>query len=538
MTPATYLRYSTDKQREASCDDQLRNVQTFCTREGWPMPAVYKDEATSGTTLTRAGLDALISAADRKAFDVLIVDDQSRLGRNYEIPLIIERMKFFDIRVIAINNGIDTSRDGYDLLVCMNNMMDVKTIKDTAQRTHRGQTGQVLQGRSAGGRSYGYTSQAIDDGFIKTIVPEQATIVLRIFTEYAAGHGLREIANRLNAEGIPSPGGKRWRTSTLYADPNRGTGLLCNPLYNGQYIWNRSEWRKHPDTGNYSQRQKPQSEWHIIDAPQLRIIPPALWHQVQTRIASTRNHTRVQISTGKHHGGRPAQHILSGLLKCQCGARYIIVNRNRYGCSARRASGHSACSNKLTVDRTLAEQKILAGIKTQLATEANYKKFESRVRALLKQRQPNTTALQRQLATASTKRDNIIKAIEAGIITPSTSAALKAAETTIEQTQQTIAQAQKNQPAAILPRARDIYKQLVDQLENATDKHTIRRAVRELIGEIELIPEPDQQYLVAKITGHSTMAGRLSMVAGAGFVCLPTVLVIPLAGADCGTGGG
>jgi hypothetical protein len=420
----------------------------------------------------------------------------------------------------------------------MNNMMDVKTLKEIAQRTHRGLTGQMLKGKSAGGKSYGYTSQAVEDGYIKTILPEQAAIVQRIFTDYARGKPLRQIANQLNADAIPSPSGKRWRTSTLYADPARGTGILCNPLYNGEYIWNRSEWRKHPDTGKRTPRQRPQSDWQTQAAPHLRIIPAELWQRVQARIAATRNRTRVQISAGKHHGGRSAQHILSGLLKCQCGASYIIINRNRYGCGARRANGHGVCSNALTVDRTLAEQKILAGIKTQLATEANYKKFEARVRALLKQREPNTTALQRQLTAATTRRDNIIKAIEAGIFTPSTHAALQAAEHSIEHSQAAIDQAHKNQPAAILPRARDIYKQLIAQLENATDKNTVRIAVQELIGEIELQPSQCKTHLVAKITGHAAMAGRLSMVAGAGFVCLPTDWLIPLTGADCGTKSG
>jgi site-specific DNA recombinase len=58
-----------------------------------------------------------------------------------------------------------------------------------------------------------------------------ATIVRRIFTEYAAGRSPRAIAKGLNSEGIPGPSGKPWGASTIHGNWRRGTGILNNELY-------------------------------------------------------------------------------------------------------------------------------------------------------------------------------------------------------------------------------------------------------------------------------------------------------------------
>ncbi|MFX9729507.1 recombinase family protein, partial [Acinetobacter baumannii] len=69
---------------------------------------------------------------------------------------------------------------------------------------------------------------------------DQAAIVRRIFTEYAAGRSPVAIARQLNAEGIPGPRGNSWRASTIRPDRTRGNGMLSNRLYVGQLIHNRT----------------------------------------------------------------------------------------------------------------------------------------------------------------------------------------------------------------------------------------------------------------------------------------------------------
>jgi site-specific DNA recombinase len=58
--------------------------------------------------------------------------------------------------------------------------------------------------------------------------------VRRIFELFAAGVSPREIAKRLNAEGVPGPDGREWRDTTMRGQPDRGAGILNNALYAGR----------------------------------------------------------------------------------------------------------------------------------------------------------------------------------------------------------------------------------------------------------------------------------------------------------------
>jgi len=64
MRTAAYCRFSSDAQREASIRDQLRNIEAYCTRTGWPAPALYQDQAISGSRNDRPGYRALLDAAE------------------------------------------------------------------------------------------------------------------------------------------------------------------------------------------------------------------------------------------------------------------------------------------------------------------------------------------------------------------------------------------------------------------------------------------------------------------------------------------
>src|SRR3546814_4573986 len=69
-----------------------------------------------------------------------------------------------------------------------------------------------------GGRRYGYRAvRAFDESGkvvsgVYEIVPEEAEVVCRIYREYAAGRSAQAIAAGLNADGIPGPKGKHWRS--------------------------------------------------------------------------------------------------------------------------------------------------------------------------------------------------------------------------------------------------------------------------------------------------------------------------------------
>lgn len=120
----------------------------------------------------------------------------------------------------------------------------------------------------------------------------------------------RAIAHELNRRAIASPRGKSWCVSGIYGSPKKGSGVLNNVLYNGRYIWNRSQWIKDPDTKMRQRVDRPQSEWHEHKVPELRLVDNELWKRVRTR-----------MDVGRDANGTKAQHwppsaLVSGLIRC------------------------------------------------------------------------------------------------------------------------------------------------------------------------------------------------------------------------------
>ena len=322
MRTAAYARYSSDQQRDASLEDQLRNCRSYCARQGWHEPVVYTDAAMSGSRNDRPGYRSLIADAGR--FDVILVDDLSRLSRDsIESATAIKRFTFAGVRVIGVSDGVDTARKNHKADVGLRGLMSELYLSDLADKTHRGLTGRALSGACAGGVSYGYHVTTIGQ---RSIDDAQATIVRRIYADYIAGHSPREIAAALNLERIPSARGATWCVTAIYGDTKRGIGILANPIYVGRQIWNRSRWIKHPDTGRRLRKERPETEWIITEHPELAIVDDATWRAAQSRM-------RASHKAGERHGRSP-KHLLSGLLRCHtCGGPMVIVDRYRYGCA-------------------------------------------------------------------------------------------------------------------------------------------------------------------------------------------------------------
>jgi site-specific DNA recombinase len=509
MRTAAYARYSTDMQREASLEDQLRNIRTRCAREGWQEPVVYSDAAISGARSDRPGFRQLLADAASHRFDMLLVDDLSRLSRDKDdTGKAIKRLTFAGVRVVGVSDGTDTSRDGYELDTGIRAVIGEHYLRDLAKKTHRGLTGRALSGASAGGLPYGYRvagvgRRAIDD--------EQAAVVRRIFAEYLAGMSPRAIAAALNHEGVKSPRGDTWCQSGINGDRRRGIGILANPIYCGRQIWNRSRWIKHPDTGRRLRQERPEAEWIVQEHAELAIVDVATWRAVQARLRG-----RSKDNNGAAARRMPS-HLLSGILRCECcGGPLTAVDRYRYGCARRKDRGEAVCTSKLRVSRTATEGAILAGIRTALLTDDAWRIAERAIAAALKRAQPDMSALESQIRAAERDRTNILAALRAGIITPSTKAELLDAEQRLEQARAAREAAQRYQPAQMLPRARQRWEQLVGELETVREIPKAREAIRELVGE-RIVLRNANGAIYAEI-GAVEPASEILMVAGAGYV--------------------
>jgi len=506
MRTVIYARYSSDAQREASLDDQVRNCAQYCTRAGWAAPVVFSDAAMSGTHAERPGYRALIEAVERGQFDVLLVDDMSRLSRDSnESGRIMRRLAWHGVRMIGVSDGTDTSRDGHELDTGIRAVINEHYVRDLAKKTHRGLTGRALDGASAGGLPYGYVVTSTGQ---RAIHPEQAAIVCRIYDEYLGGKSARQIATGLNADGIPAPRGDTWAASAIRSDLKRGIGILANPIYMGQQIWNRSHWIKHPETRRRVRKERPPSEWVITHHAELAIIDRNTFEAAKLR-AEGRS---ISMPSMK---GRPPQHLLSGILRCgECGGPIVAIDRTRYGCSRAKESG--ICASKLRFDRATAEQAMLAGITRELLSEDAFRAFQQAAQEVIKRNAPDLGALQRTLAKAQGEQTNILTAIKAGIFTASTKGELEACERAIESAKSALAEAKTAQPARILPLARAAWLRYTRDLANhARDIHTARTALRALLGSDITVRQNEKGDPIAEIANSSV---QITVVAGAGYV--------------------
>ena len=115
------------------------------------------------------------------------------------------------------------------------------------------------------------------------IVEGHAKIVRRIFEEFAQGYTARDIAGRLNGDGVDPPHGIRWNASTIYGSVQRGNGILLNEIYVGQIVWNKVRMVKDPETGKRISRPNPSTQHKRTAAPHLRIVDEGTWTAVQAK---------------------------------------------------------------------------------------------------------------------------------------------------------------------------------------------------------------------------------------------------------------
>jgi site-specific DNA recombinase len=268
LRAAIYARYSSDHQREASLEDQIRVCRRLIAEKGWTIAEVYSDAAISGASALRPGYQTLQDDARRGRIDVVVSESIDRISRDQEhIAAFYKQMSFLGIPLITLAEG-----EISELHIGLKGTMSALYLKDLAQKTHRGLEGRVRDGKSAGGLSFGYKvrRELRADATLTTgereIAPDQAAIVTRIFTEYASGLSARAIAAALNEEGIASPdsgkGDGTWGPSTISGNWKRGTGILNNELYIGKLVWNRQRFVKDPVTQKRQARPNPPEDWH------------------------------------------------------------------------------------------------------------------------------------------------------------------------------------------------------------------------------------------------------------------------------------
>jgi len=409
---AIYSRYSTDMQSAASVEDQNRICKSRSDSAGWVVTNYYADEAMSGASMMRPGLQRLMVDAREGKFDIVLSEALDRVSRDQaDIATIYKQLKFACIDLYTIADG-----EINEMHIGLKGTMSALFLKDLAAKTRRGLEGRALQGKSAGGKSYAYdVVKTIDDnGVVSTgdrkINEHEAFIVRRIFSDYTKGKSPRKIAFELNKEGIAGPTGKGWGSSTINGNRKRGTGILNNQLYVGIQVWNRSNFLKNPDTGRRISRLNPETKWIVTEVPELRIVDDELWDKVKEYQAELDKKQTFQQKK------RPPN-LFSYSLECgECGGGMSLVSARRYGCSTSRNKG--TCDCRTTISQDVLEEKVLGALRGRLMDPELTKVFCDEYTAHLNRiRMDRNAGLERdrnELAKVKREMEKVLEIIMSG----------------------------------------------------------------------------------------------------------------------------
>ncbi len=474
---------------------------------------IYTDQAQSGARRDRLGLAALLAAGQQRQFEVVLVDDLSRLARdNYLMLSVLAELHFEGVRVVSVADGLDSDDEESTLGIQIRGIFNELQLRDLKQKTLRGQMGQKQRGFSVGERTYGYRSVPVGtiqmdkkgrprpEGYKMEIEPREAAVVLRIFKTYADGLSLTRIVRMLNEEGIPGRvrSSKGW--SSKGWSPATVSRLLDNEKYIGRWGWNKTESRRDPRTGRRRRSVKPDSEWVVHEDESLRIVPQDLWEKVRAR----RQEVRRSWPGGKgwrgfssEQGGRQRHfptHLLSGTMVCgKCGAAIAQVSGKSgggyYGCLG---AVKGACDNRMLVRRKLAEKIILQAVRERLSSPHHIRYVLQRVEeevAKLCSHIPETVRLEEtELAAEERRLANFVDFIGEGRGSRALAQALLETERRVEALQEELDGLRRSREKVFQTPPVEWIEERLTRLKDVLERSTEQSALvlRKFLGPIRL----------------------------------------------------
>ena len=384
LNAAIYARKSTDQagfaEEQKSVARQIEHARAYAKRKGWGVldDAVFVDDGISGAEFAnRPGFLRLMNALKpRPAFNVLIMSEESRLGREaIETAYALKQMITSGVRVFFYLEDRERTFDSPTdkLLMSVTAFADELEREKARQRTYDAMARKARAGHVVGGRTFGYDNVDVigSSGSRSHVVYEinqaEAAVVRRIFTMAAAGDGLKTITKQLNADGADAPRPQQGRVRAWA--PSSVREILHREMYRGRRVWNKS--RKRNSWGQKHQTDRPQGEWLTVECEPLRIIPDAQWEAVHHRL-SARREAYARWQRGEAHGapngkGVRAHYFLTGFGRCaSCGGSIQAVSRSstksgrtfQYCCSTYWNRGASICSNGRPVSMPRADTAV------------------------------------------------------------------------------------------------------------------------------------------------------------------------------------
>ena len=398
-TAVIYARYSSNNQTEQSIEGQVRVCQEYAKQHDILIIGQYIDRAISGTTDKRPDFQQMLIDSKKKEWNYVLVYRYDRFSRDIYASVIHEQeLNNRGIQLISATEQIPETSEG-GILKGVIQLMNNYYVKELRQKVKRGMRETRLKGNFQGGTvPYGYK---LNNKKLE-IVEEHAKVVNHIYNQYAIDVPVMSIINGLTARGILY-NNKPFKPNVIYT-------MLKNEKYTGVY--------------------------KIDDQVYTNIYPQIISNDLFDRVRRKTEENRI--------GSKSSQSVYMFRHKLRCGYCGMPISadtsRNRYNTQFQyyKCLGVKKYKNgciKDTIQKGVLEEILMNAIVEELAKPETLKLIVKNVLHLQEEHRKensNLVGLVNAKIQAQKSLDNIVLAVEQGLITKTTGQRIKDLETQIE----------------------------------------------------------------------------------------------------------
>ena len=379
-----YARYSSDNQRDASIDQQVKACEKYAADQDMEIIRVYEDRALTGKTDKRPGFLRMIRDSAKMDFKYVVVYALDRFSRNkYDSAIYKQKLKENGVKVLSAMEHLTDDPTGTLMESILEGFAQYYS-DELSQKIHRGLKDNAEKCIVNGALPLGYRRGK--DGHAE-IVEEEAEIVREIFRRVSEGEMLIRIVEDLSRRGVTTKRGSVWNKSSF-------NKLLTNERYVGIYIYKD----------------------HRIEGGFPSIVDKELFDSVQVSIKTKPN----ARGNTKRRRCNSDTYLLTGKLYCgECeapmsgisGTSHTSDKHYYYQCTKKR---YEKGCRKANVPRDLLEQEVTLAIKQILDDDETVEWMADRAMEYLESER-NTAEMEdvrQKLETATRKRDSLIDAME------------------------------------------------------------------------------------------------------------------------------
>ena len=375
---ALYCRLSQEDMQAGeseSIQNQKLILQRYADEHFFLNTRFFVDDGFSGVSFEREGLQAMLREVEAGNVATVITKDLSRLGRNYlktgELIEII--FPEYDVRYIAINDGVDTAREDNEFTP-LRNWFNEFYARDTSKKIRAVKQAKAQRGERVNGEvPYGYIADPNDRNHLIPD-PETAHVVKQIFAMYVRGDRMCEIQNWLRDNEVLTVGELRYR--------RKGGKKFPRPQLNAWYTWpdktlydilTRQEYLGHTITAktykvsykSKKTRKNPEDKRYFFPNTHEPLVDEETFALAQKRIATRHRPTKSEEID-----------LFSGMLFCgDCGYKMYLQKgagtperKHAYTCGnyRNRARNDFLCTTHY-IRKSILKELVLADLQRVLA---------------------------------------------------------------------------------------------------------------------------------------------------------------------------